>query len=370
MELQQHVAQRSPITTEQAMQLALAASAMIAVASVQEGWSLFVTPLQNRLGGGPRALVEVQAAFSVFVIVQTLAVPLSGVVADRQAPSVTLAPAALAFAGGWWLSARADTMLTLSVSIGICAVGVGTVYSTCTAHAIKWFPQHRGLAAGVTSCGYGAGAGLFIFRLQASIDENGASTTVQWWSITLGTVVLVAGMLMKPPPSAGGLGVASVTQTVATKGERAIATSVVIRQPLFQWCYLAMMLIAMTGLVITAQLKPMAQFYGVADRPVIGSTSVVLVALQVNMVCLGLLRPVWGVISDTYGRATTMLASFFAQTALAVLYWHGVSHCSPPSKALVVAFLTGPTFAAYGVGQVLRFSMTHTPKNLFVAELV
>lgn len=180
-------------TAQQLAQLALAASAMVAVASVQEAWSLFVTPLQQRLGGGPDALIQVQTAFSVFIVMQTLgtnsntpqlnlpgtveydillavpAVPLSGVVADRHSPSVTLVPAALMFGGGWWLSARAETLLTLSLSIGVCAVGVGTVYSTCTAHAVKWFPRRRGLAAGVTSCGYGAGAGLFIFSLQASV---------------------------------------------------------------------------------------------------------------------------------------------------------------------------------------------------------
>ena len=147
------VEEQKKVTVQQLIQLALAVSAMVAVASVQEAWSLFVTPLQHRLGGGPRALVQVQGAFSVFIVMQTLAVPLSGVLADRHTPSVTLVPAALLFGVGWWLSSRADTMFALSISISICAVGVGTVYSTCTAHAIKWFPQNRGLAAGVTSSG-------------------------------------------------------------------------------------------------------------------------------------------------------------------------------------------------------------------------
>ena len=66
-----------------------------------------------------------------------------------------------------------------------------------------------------------------------------------------------------------------------------------------------------------------------------------LVALQIDMVCLGLLRPVWGVISDRYGRARTLLASFSAQTALALLYWYGVTRLEPSGAALVVAFLTG-----------------------------
>ena len=346
------------ITVQQLSQLGLAATAMVAVASVQEAWSLFVTPLQQRLGGGPAALVQVQSAFSVFIVMQTMAVPLSGIIADRYAPAMTLVPAALLFGGGWWISARADTLFTLSFSIGICAVGVGTVYSTCTAHAIRWFPHHRGLAAGVTSCGYGAGAGLFLFQLQSSILEHGARTTTEWWSFALGSVVFLAGMLMTPPPSASAAHLQSPSQVLtATRTERAFSPAVVLRQPLFQWCYLAMLLIAMTGLVVTAQLKPIAQFYGVAELPVAGTVPVLLVALQVDMIFLGLLRPVWGVLSDKVGRARTMLVSFTAQTILAALYWYGVTRCQPRHAALIVALGTGPTFAAYGVSPQLACQM-------------
>eukprot|EP01043_Picozoa_sp_COSAG02_P019509 COSAG02_NODE_942_length_15746_cov_6.164632_18_plen_453_part_00 len=349
------------ITAQQLIQLALAATAMVAVASVQEAWSLFVTPLQQRLGGGPVALVQVQSAFSVFIVVQTIAVPLSGIIADRHAPTMTLVPAALLFGGGWWISARADTLATLSISIGICAVGVGTVYSTCTAHAIRWFPHHRGLAAGVTSCGYGAGAGLFLFRLQSSILEHGTRTTTEWWSIALGSVVFLVGMLMTPPPSAAAAhSVSNGQMLMPARIEREVPPVVVVRQPLFQWCYLAMLLIAMTGLVITAQLKPIAQFYGIADLPVVGTVPVLLVALQVDMIFLGLLRPVWGVLSDKVGRARTMLASFTTQTILAALYWYGVTHCQPGHAALIVALGTGPTFAAYGVSAQLAYPVQGT----------
>lgn len=137
--------------------------------------------------------------------------------------------------------------------------------------------------------------------------EHGASATVEWWSIALGSIVLSTGMLMKAAPASAATS-SSGGGAPTSKDLRSVSPSVVIRQPLFQWCYLAMMLIAMTGLVITAQLKPISEFYGVADLPSIGTVPVLLVALQVDMICLGLLRPVWGVISDKHGRARTLLA--------------------------------------------------------------
>ena len=224
-----------------AAQLGLACVAMICVASVQEGWALFVTAFQQRLGGGPGALVQVSTAFSAFVCCQTAAVPLSGHVADRHSPQATLIPAALLFGGGWYMAARAESLAALSLSFGVAAVGVGTVYATTTAHAIRWFPHRRGLAAGLTSSGYGAGAALFIASIQRDVDEHGAGVTIERWSMRLGSAVLLAALLMRPPPAGHQQGLRkAVPELSAAAG---LSPGEMVRTELFRWCFLVMMLI-------------------------------------------------------------------------------------------------------------------------------
>jgi hypothetical protein len=97
---------------------------------------------------------------------------------------------------------------------------------------------------------------------QESIELRGASATVETWAVGLGATVLLCGLLMYLPPEPGGA--TKQQQPGASLYPAAFSTHPrnVVRQPFFRWCYLAMMLIAMTGLVVTAQLKPIASHYG------------------------------------------------------------------------------------------------------------
>ena len=42
-------------------------------------------------------------------------------------------------------------MLYVAAAIG--GIGAGAVYGTCVGNALKWFPDRRGLAAGLTAAG-------------------------------------------------------------------------------------------------------------------------------------------------------------------------------------------------------------------------
>jgi OFA family oxalate/formate antiporter-like MFS transporter len=44
------------------------------------------------------------------------------------------------------------------------AVGAGAVYGACIGTVLKWFPDRRGFAAGVTAGAYGAAPAVSVLR--------------------------------------------------------------------------------------------------------------------------------------------------------------------------------------------------------------
>ena len=105
----------------------------------------------------------IQTAFSIFVVVQTWCTPFVGALIDR------LGPRALVLFGGVLTWPAGDQLVCDVVARFLRwghrrGLGVGAVYATCINNAIKWFPDKRGLAVGLTAAGYGSGTILTVIR--------------------------------------------------------------------------------------------------------------------------------------------------------------------------------------------------------------
>src|SRR5438874_8755350 len=127
---------------------------MVAVANFQYGWTLFVPPLQKRLGA-EQAVIQV--TFTVFVLLETWLVPFEGWLVDKFGPRLLVLLAGICAGLGWVLSGKAETVTELYLAYALAGIGAGVVYGTAVGSALKWFPDHRGLAAGLTAAGFGAG---------------------------------------------------------------------------------------------------------------------------------------------------------------------------------------------------------------------
>jgi OFA family oxalate/formate antiporter-like MFS transporter len=321
---------------------------MVAVANLQYGWTFFVPSIVKQFNS-TTALVQV--TFTIFVLLETWLVPFEGYLVDKFGPRNLVLIGAVFSGAGWVGAGLAPDLTTLYLVYGLAAIGAGIVYGTAIGSALKWFPDHRGLAAGLTAAGFGAGSALTVAPIADMINGSaGYQQTFIQWGLIQGAVVFVAAWFLKAPP-AGWL---PRTWTLEAQGRELKKRQTGLDfHPMqmsstsnFWLLYLMMTLVATGGLMVTAALVPMAIEFKVDKIPV--SFLWVLLpaatfAASLDRVVNGAIRPMWGWISDHIGRENTMTIAFGLE-ALAIFL---LTRFGPADPVLFI-ILTGFTFFGWG----------------------
>jgi OFA family oxalate/formate antiporter-like MFS transporter len=321
------------------MQLAIGVVCMSMIANLQYGWTLFVEPMNEKHQWGRAAI---QVAFTIFVVFETWLVPVEGWFVDKFGPRPVVFIGGILCALSWALNSVASSLAMLYVSAALGGAGAGAVYGTAVGAALKWFPDRRGLAAGITAAGFGAGSALTIVPIAAMIKAQGYEHTFLFFGLIQGAVVLVASLfLMSPKPGQ----VPVVASTSTTQSRRSYGPGEMLKAPVFWVMYLMFVLVAAGGLMATAQLGSIAKDFKIADVPVsiMGLTLPALTfALSIDRVLNGVTRPFFGWVSDNIGRENTMFIAFSLE-AVGVL---ALAHFGADPLAFVI--LTGLVFFAWG----------------------
>jgi OFA family oxalate/formate antiporter-like MFS transporter len=312
---------------------------MSMIANLQYGWTLFVNPIHDKFLW---TRAEIQVAFTIFVLTETWLVPIEGYLVDRFGPRPVTLAGGLLVGVSWVMNSYADSLTMLYVSAAIGGTGAGAVYGTCVGNALKWFPDRRGLAAGLTAMGFGAGSALTVIPISAMIKAQGYESTFFNFGVMQGGVVfLLALMLMAPPAGYTGAGAAQVKRAAG----RDYTPREMMVSPAFWVMYLMFVMMAAGGLMATAQLAPIAKDLLIADVPVslLGLTLPALTfALSIDRVLNGVTRPLFGWISDRIGRENTMFIAF-AIEGIGILLLNRFGH-----NAVAFVILTGLVFFAWG----------------------
>jgi OFA family oxalate/formate antiporter-like MFS transporter len=304
------------------MQLVVGVVCMVMIANYQYGWTFFVPDIQKKFGFDRAAI---QWAFTLFVLFETWLVPIEGWFVDKYGPRVVVLFGGILCAAGWMINANATSLGGFYLGMIIAGIGAGGVYGTCVGNALKWFPDKRGLAAGITAAGFGAGSALTVAPIQAMIANSGFQATFWWFGLGQGVVIVILAFFLFAPKKGQVPEVVANANIIQTR--RNYTPSEVVRQPIFWLMYFMFVIVGAGGLLVTANLKPIAADWKIDNVPVtlIGLTmTAITFSATIDRILNGLTRPFFGWISDMIGRENTMFLAFAMEgIGIYLLYLYG-----------------------------------------------
>jgi OFA family oxalate/formate antiporter-like MFS transporter len=322
------------------MQLLAGVAGMVAVANLQYGWTFFVGPLGEKHPSWSEK--SIQVAFTLFVLAETWLVPIEAFLADLFGPRRLVAAGGVLAAGGWVLNALADRLAVLYLGNILAGMGAGIVYGISIGSALRWFPDRRGLAAGVTAAAFGAGSALTVAPLRYTIRVAGYQAAFLWFGLGQGLIVLAVALVLRTPRPAE---LARVAASPVEQSGRDFTPLEMLATPTFWLLYVMMTMVTVGGLMAMAQLEPMARSYGIAEErlPFFGlSVTVLTLTASSERILNGLTRPFFGWVSDRIGRERTMFIAFTLEACAIALLVNLAAH------PVWFVLLMGLTFFGWG----------------------
>jgi OFA family oxalate/formate antiporter-like MFS transporter len=323
-------------------QLVFGIVAMMSISSPQYVWTLFVGPIRSHLGG---SLAAVQVTFSLLIVLQTWLSPLQAYLVDRLGPKLLIGAGAALTGLSWVLSASAASLGALYFTYGVLGgFGTGIIYVGIIGLMVRWFPERRGLATGLSAAGYGAGAILTTFPIAAMVKGAGYAHTLVVFGVVQGVVGIVVALGLRVPP-AGYRPPDFRPEAAARQSERqsrrSYRPSEMLRTGPFWLLFLMMTLMSTSGLMVVSNVGPFAADFRVGQALVLGLAALPL-SLTLSRFTNGLTRPFFGWVSDHIGRENTMTLAFSLEAASILLL---LAFIRNPAAFVV---LTGVAFFGWG----------------------
>jgi OFA family oxalate/formate antiporter-like MFS transporter len=338
--------------------LVLAAAAMMfVVGPYQYVWSSLRGPIARNLGVHAAALSTV---FTLFVVFQAGSQFPVGWWRDRHGPRLVSGVAAVLAGGGYLGLSLATTVWEVYLSYSLGAIGVGIVYTVAVNTALKWFPDRRGLTAGVGTMAFAGGSAAFVPVVRAA---TGAGTppdayvgVLQALGVLIGVVVLAGAFVLEDPPT-GWLdrttgarsedgreraGQESRQQTAAG-GRRQYTWREMLRTWQFWLMYAMFVAVSGAGLMLTEKIVDYAATLGLAAT--IATAAATLLPLSG-----GVGRLVIGELSDRVDRRRAMAGSFvLSGLGLYAVVYFGLEGAGAAFVAAVVVatFFWSPQFTLF-----------------------
>ena len=317
-------------------------------------WSVFRTPLATQFGW---TIAEVTLTFTISILVLGVAAFFGGLWLNRKGPRVVAITGGVLYGLGVFLASfSANKLWWLYVSYGLIGgLGLGFAYIVPVAVLVKWFPDRRGLIAGIAVGGFGAGALITAPVATYLIKSVGVLDTFAYLGAAYLIVTVVTAFFMQNPPEGWRpVGWTPPASQVSQRAGGDYTLTGALRT--WQWYALWLLLFLNTfaGISVISQEAPIFQ-------ELVGVTAVVA-ASMVGVASIGnaVGRVFWAWVSDLITRRATFLVMFLLQV---LLFWL-------LARANMVAGMTVLTFVVLmcyggGFGTMPAFAADYFgPKNV------
>ncbi len=301
-------------------------------------WSVFQTPLRAYFPEWTEGHVTLPA--QIVLAAFALAVIFGGRIQDRLGPRKVATAGGLILGGGLILARFAGAfeptaalvwlIFTFSILGGI---GIGAAYVCPIATCVKWFPDKRGLITGLAVAGFGAGA-FFFAPLARALISGGAyrlfnvplfnvpqvgvfNTFMTLGFIFLAAVVIGAQFLRNPPAGYVPVGWVPPETAKAVPAKADYTPTEMLKTPAFWLLWITYFAGCTAGLQVIMKASPIWQSFVFADKPTpiaeqtfidVAAAGAAAVAILAIFNSLG--RILWGKISDSLGRKSTLVIMF------------------------------------------------------------
>lgn len=318
------------------LQLGLGLLCMMSISSPQYVWTLLTKPLSAKLGV---PLPELQVTFSLLIILQTFFSPFQGKLIDRFGPRLLISLGTVMSGLSWVLSSTAVSTSMLYLTYGLVGgLGTGIVYVGVVGLMVRWFPDRRGFAAGAVAAGYGMGAIVTTFPISASLAARGLDATLWIYGIAFAVVGFAASQGLRVPRDAAP---AKALSSATASNVPNVRPAQMMKSPLFWLMFVMMSMMSTSGLMVTSQMATFAADFGISHVVVFGMAALPL-ALTIDRFTNGLTRPLFGWVSDKFGRENTMFFAF-ALEGVAMALW-----LMTRDNAVLFVLLSGVVFFGWG----------------------
>ncbi|MEI7228134.1 OFA family MFS transporter [Pectobacterium carotovorum] len=266
-------------------------------------WSLFNQPLVDKFGW---TLSSVATTFSITSFCLAFATLFAGKFQERIGLRRLTMIAGIALGAGLMASAASPSLTLIYLLMGV-VVGFadGTVYITTLSNLIKWFPNRKGLIAGISVGAFGTGSLLFKYVNSFLIAEVGVSEAFFYWGIIVMAMILVGSSLLKEPA-------AVPAQQAAVQGQtRDFSLAEMLATKESYLLFIIFFTACMSGLYLIGIVKDIGvQMAGMDMAMAANAVSAIAIFNTVGRIVLGAL-------SDNVGRMRVISFTLFV-TILAV----------------------------------------------------